>query len=275
VTAAGELLVIEPARGWTAIGFRELWDYRELVYFLTWREIKVRYQQTAIGAAWAVIQPLLTMLIFSLFFGRVAKMPSNGIPYPLFCLTGLIPWTLFSNALTQSANSLVANANLISKVYFPRVCVPIAATLSGIVDFGVGFVLLIAMMLIQGVRPGWHVVWLPAFLVLAIVTALGVGLWLSALNIEYRDVRYVVPFLTQFWLFATPIAYPGSLLHEPWRAVYGLNPMAGVVEGFRWALLGGEVPGPMIGVSSSAAVVLLITGALWFRRMETTFADVV
>lgn len=275
MTAAGELLVIEPARGWTAIGFRELWDYRELVYFLTWREIKVRYQQTAIGAAWAVIQPLLTMLIFSLFFGRLAKMPSNGIPYSLFCLTALIPWTLFSNALTQSANSLVANANLISKVYFPRVCVPIAATLSGIVDFGVGFVLLIGMMLIQGARPGWHVVWLPAFLVLAIVTALGVGLWLSALNIEYRDVRYVVPFLTQFWLFATPIAYPGSLLHEPWRAVYGLNPMAGVVEGFRWALLGGEAPGPMIGGSSSAAVVLLITGALWFRRMETTFADVV
>jgi lipopolysaccharide transport system permease protein len=275
VTAAGELLVIEPARGWTTIGFRELWDYRELVYFLTWREIKVRYQQTAIGAAWAVIQPLLTMLIFSLFFGRLAKMPSNGIPYPLFCLTALIPWTLFSNALTQSANSLVANANLISKVYFPRVCVPIAATLSGIVDFAVGFVLLIAMMLIQGVRPGWRVVWLPAFLLLAIVTALGVGLWLSALNIEYRDVRYVVPFLTQFWLFATPIAYPGSLLHEPWRAVYGLNPMAGVVEGFRWALLGGEGPGPMIAVSSSAAVLLLITGALWFRRMETTFADVV
>jgi lipopolysaccharide transport system permease protein len=270
------LTVIEPSHGWVQLRLKEIWEFRELAYFLTWREVKVRYKQTAIGAAWAVIQPLFTMLVFSLFFGRLAKMPSDGIPYPVFSLTALIPWTFFANGLAQSANSLVGNANLISKIYFPRLCIPISATMSGLIDFGIGFLLLLGLMVMQGVSPTWHVVWLPAFLLLAIVTALGVGLWLSALNVEYRDVRYIVPFLTQFWMFATPIAYPSSLLHDPWRTVYGLNPMVGVVEGFRWALLGvGNSPGPIVLASSGASLLILVTGAFYFRRMEKTFADIV
>jgi lipopolysaccharide transport system permease protein len=268
--------VIDASEGWGGLRLGELWEFRELAYFLSWREVKVRYKQTAIGAAWAVIQPLFTMLIFSLFFGRLAKMPSDGIPYPVFSLTALIPWTFFANGLAQSANSLVGNASLISKVYFPRLCIPVSATLSGLIDLAIGFVLLLGLMVVEGVAPTWHVIWLPAFLLLAIVTALGAGLWLSALNVEYRDVRYVVPFLTQFWMFATPIAYPSSLLREPWRSVYGLNPMVGVVEGFRWALLGvGKTPGPVLAVSSTAALLILVSGAYYFRHMENTFADVV
>ena len=270
------VLIIEPSKGWVPLKLSELWAYRELVYFLTWREVKVRYKQTALGALWAIIQPLFTMLIFSLFFGRLAKMPSDGIPYPLFSLTGLIPWTFFANGLAQSSNALVTNANLISKVYFPRLAIPIASIFSGVVDFGIAFLLLLCML------PFYHVsippqVWLlPFFFILAFVTALGVSLWLSALNVEYRDVRYTIPFLTQFWMFATPIAYPASLLHEPWRTVYGLNPMVGVVEGFRWALLGAkDAPGPIIAVSSLASVLILVGGAFYFRRMEKTFADVV
>jgi lipopolysaccharide transport system permease protein len=268
--------VITPSRGWVPLKLDELWEYRELLYFLTWREIKVRYKQTVLGAGWAILQPLLTMLIFSLFFGKLAKVPSDRIPYPLFCLAGLVPWTFFANGLSQSATSLVTSSNLISKVYFPRLAIPLASILSGAVDFAISFVLLVGMMAFYHQAPPLRCIYLPLFFLLAFVTALGVGLWLSALNVEYRDVRYTIPFLTQFWMFATPIAYPSSLLHEPWRTIYGLNPMVGVVEGFRWALVGtNTAPGPMIGVSSIAAVLIMVGGAFYFRRMEKTFADVV
>jgi lipopolysaccharide transport system permease protein len=269
-------LRIAPSKGWVSLKLHELWEYRELLYFLIWRDIKVRYKQTALGATWAIIQPFFTMVVFSLFFGRLAKVPSDGIPYPIFSFAALVPWTFFANGLTQSSNSLVGSANLITKVYFPRLTIPIAAVLSGIVDFLLAFIVLVGMMLYYGMMPTLNVLWLPLFLLLALVASLGVGLWLSALNVEYRDVRYVVPFITQFWLFVTPIAYPSSLLHEPWRSVYGLNPMVGVVEGFRWALLGTKTaPGPIIAVSSLAALVILVTGAFYFRRMEKTFADIV
>ena len=273
---SSSITVIEPSRGWVSLKLAELWEYRELLYFLTWREVKVRYKQTMLGATWAIIQPLFTMLVFSLFFGRLAKMPSDGIPYPLFSLAGLIPWTFFSGGLGQSSNSLVASANLISKVYFPRLAIPLSSVLSGVVDFAISFLLLIGMMAFYHQAPSIRCVFLPLFFLLAFAIALGVGLWLSALNVEYRDVRYTVPFLTQFWMFATPIAYPASLLHGIWRTIYGLNPMVGVVEGFRWALLGtNNAPGPMIAASSLASVLILVGGAFYFRRMEKTFADVV
>jgi len=268
--------VIRPSSGWVPLKLRELWRYRELLYFLVWRDVKVRYKQTALGAAWAIIQPFFTMLVFSLFFGRLANIPSDNIPYPLFSFAALVPWTFFANGLGQASDSLVGNANLIKKVYFPRLVVPFAAVLSGVVDFALAFVVLLVMMLFYGRVPTINVIWLPLLLLLALITALGVGLWLSALNVEYRDVRYVVPFLTQFWLFATPIAYPSSLLSEPWRTLYGLNPMVGVVEGFRWALVGTDTaPGTIVLVSALAALAILISGAYYFRRMEQTFADVV
>jgi lipopolysaccharide transport system permease protein len=270
------VLRIEPSRGWVSLKLRELWEYRELLYFLTWRDVKVRYKQTALGAAWALIQPFLTMVVFSLFFGRLAKIPSDGIPYPIFSYAALVPWTFFANGLAQSSNSLVGSANLIKKVYFPRLTVPIATVFSAAVDFLLSFVVLIGMMLYFGIVPTVNVLWLPAFLLLALVTALGVGLWLSAMNVQFRDVRYVVPFITQFWMFATPIAYPSTLLPEKWRMLYALNPMVGVVEGFRWALLGTRTaPGLMVAASSVAALVILISGAFYFRRMEKSFADVV
>lgn len=269
-------LHIAPSKGWVSLKLNELWEYRELLHFLIWRDIKVRYKQTALGAVWAIIQPFFTMVVFSLFFGRLAKVPSDGIPYPIFSFAALVPWTFFTNGLTQSSNSLVGSANLITKVYFPRLTIPIAAVLSGIVDFLLAFVVLLVMMLYYGMTPTLNVLWLPLFLLLALITSLGVGLWLSALNVEYRDVRYIVPFIAQFWLFVTPIAYPSSLLSEPWRTLYALNPMVGVVEGFRWALLGTKTaPGPMIAVSSAAALLILVSGAFYFRRMEKTFADVV
>jgi lipopolysaccharide transport system permease protein len=269
-------LRIAPSRGWVPLKLGELWEYRELLYFLVWRDIKVRYKQTALGASWAIIQPFMTMLVFSLFFGRLGKMPSDGVPYPIFTFAALVPWSFFANGLNNSSNSLVGSSNLITKVYFPRLVVPLASAFSGIVDFLIAFVVLIAMMLYYGLVPTLNVVWLPLFVLLAFVTSLGVGLWLSALNVEYRDVRYIVPFITQFWLFATPIAYPSSLLHEPWRTIYGLNPMVGVVEGFRWALLRtNAAPGPIIWASSVAAAIILVTGAFYFRRMEKTFADIV
>jgi len=267
---------IEPSRGWRALNIRELWQYGELLYFLAWRDIKIRYKQTALGAAWAVIQPVMTMAVFSLFFGKLANMPSDGIPYPLFAFTALVPWTYFANGLTESSNSLVSSSNLIKKVYFPRLVVPIAAVISGGVDFIIAFVVLLGMMLFYGMYPTVNVVWLPLLALLTFVTALGIGLWLSALNVQYRDVRYTIPFLTQLWLFATPIAYPSSLLSEPWRTLFALNPMVGVVEGFRWALLGTtEAPSPMIAVSTLATLLLLVGGAFYFRRMEKTFADVI
>jgi len=268
--------IIRPSRGWISLNLRDLWEYRELLYFLTWRDVKVRYKQTVLGAAWAIIQPFFTMVVFSVFFGKLAKMPSDGIPYPIFSYAALVPWTFFANGLSQSSSSLVASANLIKKVYFPRLVVPISAVISGVVDFVLAFVVLLGMMLFYGIVPTAAIVWLPVLLLLALVTSLGVGLWLTAMNVQFRDVRYAVPFLVQAWMFATPIAYPSSLLDEPWRTLYGINPMAGVVEGFRWALLGTETaPGPLVLVSALVAVGLLISGAFYFRRMEKTFADVV
>jgi lipopolysaccharide transport system permease protein len=269
------LLTIEPSRGWVSLRLNELWTYRELLYFLTLREIKVRYKQTAFGAAWAVIQPLFTMLIFSLFFGRLAKMPSDGIPYPLFALTALIPWTFFANGITQSSSSLVTNSHLVSKVYFPRLIVPFSAIATGIVDVGISFILLLGMLAFYHKSLPINIVWLPPFFILTFLVALGAGLWLSALNVQYRDVRYAVPFLVQFWMYATPIAYPASLLHGQWRAVYGLNPMVGVADGFRWAILGAEPPRSEIVASSVTAILILASGALYFRRMEKTFADLI
>ncbi len=271
-----QVIRIERSQGWVALQLKELWAYRELLYFLIWRDVKVRYKQTALGVAWAVIQPVFTMIVFSLFFGRLGKMPSDGIPYPLFSYTALVPWAFFSHGLTQASNSLVGSANLIKKVYFPRLSVPIAAVTSGLIDFTIAFIVLLGMMLYYGVLPTLNVMWLPFLLLLTLMTSLGVSLWLSALNVQFRDVRYVLPFLTQLWLFATPIAYPSSLLPEPWRTLYSINPMVGVVEGFRWALLDAKTaPGPMLIVSSLAALALLVGGAYYFRRLEKTFADVV
>ncbi len=291
---------IQPARGWVSLQLDEIWRYRELLFFLTWRDVKVRYKQTILGASWAIIQPFLTMVVFSLFFGRLAGIPSDGIPYPIFSYAALVPWTFFANGLTQSSNSLVSSSNLIKKVYFPRLIVPVSTVISGVVDFALAFGVLVVMMIFYGISPfnrpvelpllfpagvelmpvvygaTYNIIFLPYFLLLAFVTSLGVGLWLSAMNVQFRDVRYLVPFLVQIWMFATPIAYPSSLLDEPWRTIYGINPMAGVVEGFRWALLGTDTaPGPIIIVSTIVALALLVSGALYFRRMEKTFADVV
>ncbi len=270
-------MVIEPSRGWVPLKLSQLWEYREVLYFLVWRDIKVRYRQTLIGATWAIIQPFMTMVVFSVFFGRVAKMPSDGIPYPLFAFAALVPWSFFANALALSANSVVHSGHLITKVYFPRLLVPMARVLSGLPDLGLSFLVLLGMILwYRLLQNGPALLWLPVLAVLAFVTALGVGLWLSALNVRYRDVQHAVPFLIQLWLFATPIVYPSSLLPDPWRTIYGLNPMVGVVEGFRWALLGsGNAPGSTVVASAIAALAILVTGAFFFRRVERTFADVI
>ena len=269
-------VAIRPARGWTSLELGELWQYRELLFFLIWRDIKVRYKQTALGAAWAVLQPVFTMVVFSLFFGKLARVPSDGIPYPVFSYCALLPWQLFAYALSESSNSVVANERLISKVYFPRLVVPIAGVLAGLMDFAIAFAVLILLMLGYGIVPTWTVVTLPLFVLLAILTALAVGLWLSALNVLYRDVRYTVGFLTQIWLFLSPVAYPSSLVPARWRLLYGLNPMAGVVEGFRWALIGKTpAPGAMLAVSVLVVVLLLVGGLFYFRRMENSFADVI
>jgi len=267
---------IEPSKGWISLGLKDLWQYRELLFFLAWRDIKVRYKQTTLGAAWAVIQPLFTMLVFTLFFGRLAKVPSDGIPYPLFSYTALLPWQLFAYALTESSNSVVANERLITKVYFPRLVVPLASILAGLVDFAIAFVLLIGMMVWYGVKPTWAVFTLPFFVIFTMATALGVGLWLSALNVQYRDVRYTLTFIVQFWLIASPVAYSSTLVPARWRPFYGLNPMAGVIEGFRWALLGkAQAPGAILWVSVVVVGVILIGGLYYSRRMEKPFADMV
>jgi homopolymeric O-antigen transport system permease protein len=270
------VIVIRPSRGWASLKLSELWDYRDLLYFLTWRDIKVRYKQTALGAAWALIQPLGTMLVFSLFFGRLAKMPSDGIPYPLFAYAALVPWTFFANSVTMSSNSLVGNANLLTKVYFPRIVAPLSTTISGLLDLALAFAALLGMMALYGFHPTRNIVWLPLPLLLAVISALGVGLWFSATNVKFRDVRYALPFVIQVWLFATPIAYPSSLLSETGRLLYAVNPMVGVVDGFRWAMLGGpSAPTPYFLVSSVSALLLLVSGAFYFRRMETRFAEIV
>jgi lipopolysaccharide transport system permease protein len=267
---------IRPRQGRISLDLAGLWAYRELLYFLVWRDLKVRYKQTALGASWAIIQPVVTMIVFSVFFGRLAGMPSDGVPYPLFAFAALVPWTFFAQGVSHAANSLVGSQNLLKKVYFPRLVIPISAVLSGVVDFLLAFLVLFALMGGFGTWPTLRVLWTVPLLGLALVTATGVGVWLSARNVRYRDVRYAVPFLIQVWLFATPIAYPSSLVPEGWRTLYALNPMVGVTEGFRWALLGSAVaPGPLVLVSAAVAGVILVFGALYFRRMEATFADVV
>jgi lipopolysaccharide transport system permease protein len=273
---APPIFIIRPSTGFLKLNLGEVWRYRELLYFLVWRDIKVRYKQTALGAAWAILQPVMTMVVFSIFFGRLAKVPSDGVPYPIFAFTALLPWQLFAFALSESSNSLVLNQNLITKVFFPRLVVPMASVLAGLVDFAIAFVVLLGMMLYYGIVPTRAIAVLPLFVLLAVMTALSVGLWLSALNVKFRDVRYTIPFLTQLWMFATPVAYPSSLVPQQWRALYGLNPMAGVVEGFRWVLLGKTAaPGPLLWVSIGAVIVLLAGGLIYFRRTESTFADIV
>jgi len=269
------VLRITPPSRWWVVPFDELWAYRGLLYFFVWRDIKIRYKQTAIGAAWAILQPLLTMLVFTLFFGRLAHIPSGGLPYPIFYYSALLPWMYFAAALQNSTSTIVENQRLVTKVYFPRLALPLSSILSGLVDFGISFLMFIAMMVYYRIRPTAAILWLPLFLLLAILTAFGVGLWLSALNAIYRDVRYVVPFLVQFWMFASPVAYPSSLVPEKWRWLYGLNPMAGVIEGFRWSLAGGEAPGRLIFVSAGVVIVILLGGLAYFQKMETTIADVV
>jgi len=273
---------IVPTGGWTSLRLKEVWTYRELLYFLIWRDVKVRYKQTVLGAVWAILQPLMTMLVFTIFFGRLAKIGSDGLPYPIFSYAGLLPWTFFAQGLSQSSASLVSSSNLIKKIYFPRLVIPISAVLGGLVDFAIAFVVLIGMMVYYGIRPSAAIAFLPILLLLVIATTLGAGMWLSSLNVEYRDVRYVVPFFVQLWLFVTPVIYPSSRvivkLHElglpSW--IYGLNPMVSAVEGFRWALLGtGWQPGSVLVASCAVTILLLISGAFYLRRMERTFADVV
>lgn len=269
-------LRIAPSYGLMNLRLREVWEYRELLYFFVWRDIKVRYKQTAIGAAWAVLQPFMTMVVFSLFFGRLAKIPANGLPYPVFYYCALLPWIYFAGALQSATNVVVEQQRVITKIYFPRVVLPISAVLGGLVDFAISFGVLLALMAYYSIAPTAAALWLPVFLMLAILTALGMGLWLSALNAFYRDVRYVVPFLVQFWMFASPVAYPSSLVPERWQWLYGLNPMAGVIEGFRWALTGqGLPPGPMMVASATGVVVVLISGLVYYRAMEGSIADVV
>jgi len=268
---------LEPSKGWSGLKLRQLWEYRELLFFLTWRDIKVRYKQTVLGAGWAIIQPFMTMVVFTLFFGELAGIPSDDIPYPVFSYAAMVPWTFFANGLAMSSNSLVGSSNLIKKVYFPRLVIPLATVCAGVVDFLLAFSVLLLMMLFFGIVPTVAVVTLPFFLLLAFMTALGVGLWFSAMNVQFRDVRYTVPFITQFWLFITPIAYPSSLIeNDLLRAIYGINPMTGVVEGFRWALLGVDTePGLILVVSTLVSLLVFISGLFYFNRMEKTFADVV
>ena len=273
---APPVLRITPPGRWWAIPFAELWEHRELIYFFMWREIKIRYKQTAIGAGWAILQPFMTMLLFTVVFGRFAHIPSEGIPYPIFYYSALLPWMYFSNSLTNATGAIVQNQSMITKVYFPRLALPISSVLSGLMDFGISFLMFVALMIYYGIRPGIPLLFFPLFLLLAVLAAAGVGLWLGAMNALYRDVRYAVPFLVQFWMFASPVAYPASLVPAKWRWLYGLNPMAGVIEGFRWSLSGrGTPPGPLILVSVVIIVAVLVSGLFYFQRMEATIADVV
>ena len=281
IAASGEhrdlpVVHIEARRRWLALDLSELWAYRELLYFFVWRDIKVRYKQTVIGAAWAVLQPVLTMLVFSLFFGKLAKIPSGGLPYPIFYYCALLPWMYFATAMQSATGIVVQNQGVITKIYFPRVVLPISSVLSGLVDFAISFGVFLVMMIYYHIVPTRAVFWLPVFTLLAVLTALGVGLWLSALNALYRDVRYVVPFLVQFWMFASPVAYASSLVPAKWRWLYGLNPMAAVIDGFRWALTGhGQPPGIMMAASSLAVVLLIFGGLVYYNVVEGTIADVV
>jgi len=275
-TAAPQRTLIRPSRGWVGLNLGELWHYRELIYFLVWRDVKVRYKQTVLGAAWAILQPFLTMVVFSVFFGELAGMPSGDVPYPIFSYTALLPWQLLEGGISKAGGSLVSSRNLVTKVYFPRMSVPLAPVVAGLVDFALAFVVLLLMMVYYGMRPTSAVWTLPLFLLLALVTALGAGLWLAALNVSYRDVGHVIPFLVRVWFFLTPITYAISIVPPGYRFVYALNPMVGVVEGFRWAMLGSAAPPlALILPSVGVAALLLASGAMYFRRMERTFADVV
>lgn len=268
--------IIRPPRGWMPVDLRELWAYRELLFFLTWRDIKVRYRQTLLGFAWAIIQPLTMMIVFTLFFGQLAKVPSEGIPYPLFSYAAVLPWTLFADGLTRSSNSLVQENNLIQKVYFPRLILPLSSTLSPLVDFAFAFTVLIGLMAYYSYAPTIALLLLPVFLLLELTLAIGIGLWLSAINVEYRDVRYVIPFLVQIWLFASPVVYATSFVPARFQTAYALiNPMVGIIEGFRWAILGTKPPSYLLVASAAIIVVILVSGAFYFRRREKTFADVV
>jgi lipopolysaccharide transport system permease protein len=272
-----ELTIIKPSSGWVALNLRDLWKYRELIYFLVWRDIKVRYKQAVLGVAWAILQPILTMIIFSVIFGKFGKMPTdNQIPYPLFTFAALLPWQLFANALQRAGTSLVGSANLITKIYFPRLVIPISAVVGGLIDFAISLVILIGMMIFYKVPFTWNVLWIIPFLLLTLITALAVGLWLSALNVRYRDVQQMIPFLIQAWMFASPVAYSARIITDrTWQLIYGLNPLAGIIQGFRWSLLGGTPPGELMWISSTVMVLLFISGLYYFRRMEKTFADTV
>jgi lipopolysaccharide transport system permease protein len=272
-----ELTIIKPSSGWVALNLCDLWKYRELIYFLVWRDIKVRYKQAVLGVAWAILQPILTMIIFSVIFGKFGKLPTdNQIPYPLFTLAALLPWQLFANALQRAGTSLVGSANLITKIYFPRLVIPISAVVGGLIDFAISLVILIGMMIFYKVPFTWNVLWIIPFLLLTLITALAVGLWLSALNVRYRDVQQMIPFLIQAWMFASPVAYSARIITDrTWQLIYGLNPLAGIIQGFRWSLLGGTPPGELMWISSTVMVLLFISGLYYFRRMEKTFADTV
>lgn len=274
--AVGATRRIRPSRGWPSLNLKDVWEYRELLYFLAWRDVKVRYKQTVLGVVWAVMQPAFTMIVFSIFFGWLIKVPSDGLPYPFFAICALLPWQLFASSLTATSNSLVANQHLITKISFPRLVIPLSATAGSLLDFSIAFLVLLAMMIGYKIVPTIAMLTLPLFVLLTIAVALGIGMWFSALNVKYRDVRHVLPFLTQVWMFATPVVYPSSIVPESWRMLYALNPMVGVVEGVRWALLGtGNAPGPMLLLSTAVTSVLLVSGVCYFRRAERTFADMV
>ncbi len=267
--------IIEARKGWWHFNWRDLWDYRELLFFLVWRDIKVRYKQTLLGASWALIQPTLQLVVFTIIFGRLAGVNTNGIPYPLFNLAGLLPWQFFANTVAQAANSLVGSASIVRKVYFPRLAIPTASVLAGTVDFGLSFLILLALMFWYQWAPTPAVFLLPLFMLLGMITALGVGFWLSAINARYRDVRHATPFLIQLWLFATPVVYPSNLIEGHWQIVYALNPMVSVVEGFRWALLGTQPPSLLMFISVTTAIALFSSGLLYFQAVERKFADII
>jgi lipopolysaccharide transport system permease protein len=271
-----EIIFIKPTKGWGSLNLRELWLYRELVYFLTWRDLKVRYKQTALGAGWAILQPVLSMIVFSIFFGGLLNVPSEGVPYPIFSYAALLPWGVFAKALNDTGHSLVSNRAMLTKIYFPRMIIPLASVFSSLADFLIAFVVMLGLMLYYRIAPTSNIWTLPFFLLLAVITALGVGLWLSAMNVLYRDIGYMIPYITQLWFYLTPIVYPASKVPEQWQFIYALNPMVGVVEGFRWALLGtADAPNSMIAVSATIALIIFISGMFYFRRMERTFADMV
>ena len=269
-------VTIKPSLRWVPLNLAEVWEYRSLLVFLAWRDVSVRYKQTALGIAWAVLQPLLTMIVFSVFFGRLIRVPSDGVPYPVFSYAALLPWQYFSTALASASQSLITDEKLVTKIYFPRLIIPLASIIPPVVDFGAAFVILIGLMIYYGIPVTGRLMLLPVLMVLAAIAALGFGLWLSATNVRYRDFRYVVPFVIQFWLFVSPVAYPSSVVPEQWRVYFGLNPMTGVIEGFRWALLNTETaPGPLILVSGLISVLILVSGAYYFRNMEKSFADII